>query len=203
MCDPLVRLLPLGLMLLPPGAPNRGRSSARHGRSADRVWVACTGAQSDVGLLTRIVAGVVGELISREPLENAAVFLWDAPYRGVSDVAGRYRIEGVPEGDYSLLFARGNSDLISALRTSSPSARIVLPAWYPFELRRAATLSRPRHAFRTRSRSDLHAYEDAGGGRAARTALRARAQNSGVGGARRGVRLLAWGFEQVPGLRRG
>lgn len=105
LCDPLVRLPPPGLMLLyqtlriviAPVFVTLGLpiAFASHAEAY---------AQGDVGSPIGSVAGVVWDSISGEPLENAAVFLWGTPYRGVSDVAGRYRIEGVPEGDYSVLF---------------------------------------------------------------------------------------------------
>ena len=50
------------------------------------------------------VVGSVYDSIGGAPLADAAIFLWDTPYRAVSDGNGRYRIEGVPPGDYTLLF---------------------------------------------------------------------------------------------------
>ena len=61
-------------------------------------------AQEKADASTGVVTGSVWDSISGAPLEDAAVFLWDTPYRGVSDARGEYRIEGVPEGEYSLLF---------------------------------------------------------------------------------------------------
>jgi len=62
------------------------------------------GAVGGVRAQNAVVYGTVYDSIMDEPLADAAVFLWDSPYRGVTDSAGRYRIEGVPAGDYSLLF---------------------------------------------------------------------------------------------------
>lgn len=50
------------------------------------------------------VVGVVFDSIAEAPLVDAAVFLWETPYRGVTDGEGRFRIEGVPPGDYDILF---------------------------------------------------------------------------------------------------
>ena len=53
---------------------------------------------------TGAVAGTVHDSIADQPLSDAAVFLWETPYRAVSDDEGRFRIEGVPEGEYRILF---------------------------------------------------------------------------------------------------
>ena len=53
---------------------------------------------------TGSVTGLVWDSIGSEPLSDAAVFLWGTPYRGVSDSEGRFRIDDVPPGEYSLLF---------------------------------------------------------------------------------------------------
>lgn len=50
------------------------------------------------------VTGYVHDSIDGVPLSDAAVFLWDTPYRGVTDDEGRFRIDEVPAGDYSILF---------------------------------------------------------------------------------------------------
>jgi protocatechuate 3,4-dioxygenase beta subunit len=50
------------------------------------------------------VVGTVYDSIDTGPLPDAAVFLWDTPYRTVTDTAGRFRIEDVPPGEYSILF---------------------------------------------------------------------------------------------------
>lgn len=51
-----------------------------------------------------VVTGSVYDSINGEPLVDAAVFLWETPYRAATDELGRFRIEGVPPGDYSILF---------------------------------------------------------------------------------------------------
>lgn len=50
------------------------------------------------------VTGYVHDSIADGPLVDAAVFLWDTPHRGVTDADGRFRIDDVPPGDYSILF---------------------------------------------------------------------------------------------------
>ena len=50
------------------------------------------------------VSGVVYDSINGRPLGDAAVFLWQTPFQGVSDDEGRFRIESVPAGRYSILF---------------------------------------------------------------------------------------------------
>lgn len=74
------------------------------GLPATRASRAKVHAQLDAGASQGVVTGSVWDSISGSPLEDAAVFLWDTPYGAVSDAQGRYRIEGVPEGEYSLLF---------------------------------------------------------------------------------------------------
>lgn len=61
-------------------------------------------AQGDEGAAAGLITGVVWDSISGAPLADAAVFLWDTPYRGVSGPDGHFRVEGVPDGEYSLLF---------------------------------------------------------------------------------------------------
>jgi protocatechuate 3,4-dioxygenase beta subunit len=50
------------------------------------------------------VFGAVYDSIAGGPLADAAVFLWDTPYQAVTDAEGRYRIDDIPPGDYSVLF---------------------------------------------------------------------------------------------------
>jgi hypothetical protein len=51
-----------------------------------------------------VVFGTVYDSIANEPLPDAAVFLWETSYSAETDSQGRFRIEDVPAGDYSILF---------------------------------------------------------------------------------------------------
>lgn len=53
------------------------------------------------------IQGTVVDSLTLEPLVDAAVVLWDTPYRTATDSAGAFRFEDVPAGDYSLLFFHG------------------------------------------------------------------------------------------------
>jgi hypothetical protein len=57
-----------------------------------------------VAAQTAVVTGSVYDSIDGEPLVDAAVFLWETPYQATTDESGHFRIEGVPPGDYSILF---------------------------------------------------------------------------------------------------
>ena len=50
------------------------------------------------------VRGTVYDSIEGAPLQDAAVFLWNTPHRAETDAGGRFVIEGVPAGSYSILF---------------------------------------------------------------------------------------------------
>ena len=50
------------------------------------------------------VVGSVYDSINGEPLVDAAVFLWETSHRAATDAEGRYRMEGVEPGSYSILF---------------------------------------------------------------------------------------------------
>jgi hypothetical protein len=53
---------------------------------------------------TGIIAGSVFDSTMAEPLVDAAVFLWDTPYRTSTDSAGRFELTDIPPGEYSLLY---------------------------------------------------------------------------------------------------
>lgn len=53
---------------------------------------------------TASVRGMVFDSLSHGPLSDAAVFLWETPHQAVTDAAGRFSMDGVPPGDYSILF---------------------------------------------------------------------------------------------------
>lgn len=50
------------------------------------------------------VVGSVLDSTTMAPLADAAVVLWDTPYRAVSDSLGRFAIDEVPPGTYSAVF---------------------------------------------------------------------------------------------------
>jgi hypothetical protein len=50
------------------------------------------------------ISGTVYDSIAGTPLEDAAVVLWDTPYRTATDGEGRFRLDDIPVGAYSILF---------------------------------------------------------------------------------------------------
>ena len=50
------------------------------------------------------VRGTVYDSIAQAPLRDAAVFLWNTPYKAVSNADGEFLIPNVPQGPYTLLF---------------------------------------------------------------------------------------------------
>ena len=60
------------------------------------------------------VSGVVTVLDGGRPLAGATVVLDDSPHAAVSDSAGRYRVTGVPPGEYVLTVRRIGFEAVSA-----------------------------------------------------------------------------------------
>lgn len=60
--------------------------------------------RAQVAPATGTVRGSVFDSTTAAPLADAAVFLWDTPYRATSDSLGHFSIEGVPPGDYQLVY---------------------------------------------------------------------------------------------------
>ncbi len=79
----------------------RARAAAAAGLGATILALAAAG---DLHAQAGSISGVVFDSINETPLHDAAVFLWETPYRAVSDEQGRFGIDGVPPGDYSILF---------------------------------------------------------------------------------------------------
>jgi len=78
---------------------------ARFLRSAVPVAaVALAASGAELRAQNGAVVGTVFDSINGTPLGDAAVFLWETSFQGVSDEEGRFRIEGVPPGEYSILF---------------------------------------------------------------------------------------------------
>jgi hypothetical protein len=60
--------------------------------------------QADGPTPVGVVRGTVYDSTAQAPLADAAVFLWNTPYRAVTDEDGAFLITDVPPGDYTLLF---------------------------------------------------------------------------------------------------
>lgn len=56
---------------------------------------------------TGSVHGSVMDSTTMAPLQDAAVFLWDTPYRATTDADGSFRMEGVAPGRYDAVFFHG------------------------------------------------------------------------------------------------
>ncbi len=59
---------------------------------------------SPVAGQTGTVTGTVMDSIDGGPMPRAMVYLWDTPHRVLTDEEGRFRMEGVEAGEYSVLF---------------------------------------------------------------------------------------------------
>lgn len=77
---------------------------ARLGRFAGTLFVSTLVLATPALAQTGSVEGVVHDSLSSAPLTDAAVFLWETSYRAETDEEGRFRIEDVPAGEYSILF---------------------------------------------------------------------------------------------------
>ena len=55
-------------------------------------------AQTDVPATLGVVRGTVYDSTAQAPLADAAVFLWNTPYRAVTDEDGGFLITDVPSG---------------------------------------------------------------------------------------------------------
>ncbi len=53
---------------------------------------------------TGTIRGAVFDSLAMEPLVDAAVILWDTPYRTATDSLGEFVLEDVPFGEYDILF---------------------------------------------------------------------------------------------------
>ncbi len=78
--------------------------TGRAARGAIPAAAACLILAGPAYAQTGAVIGTVYDSIMGEPLADAAVVLWETPHRSVSDADGRFRIEDVPPGEYSLVF---------------------------------------------------------------------------------------------------
>jgi Carboxypeptidase regulatory-like domain len=81
----------------------------RHRRTLALCWVALSAAgaadaDAQASANEGSVQGMVYDSIADEPLGDAAVFLWNTSYRAVTDARGRFRLDGVPAGAYTVVF---------------------------------------------------------------------------------------------------
>lgn len=103
-----------------PGRRSRERLTAIHEQGGE-VAVAGTGARR---LPARVaLAGSVYDSLGAAPLAGASVFLSGTAHRAVTDAEGRFRMAGVPEGDYSLSFSH---PVLAALGVAPPVRAVSL-----------------------------------------------------------------------------
>ncbi len=78
------------------------------GHSRTRTWGALgallLSAQALSGQGTGAVSGTVFDSLTMTPLADALVVLWDTPHQTATDSLGRFSVEDVPAGDYTVLF---------------------------------------------------------------------------------------------------
>ncbi len=68
------------------------------------VTMAVEGLQAQNRTVFGSISGAIFDSTAHQPLVDAAVFLWDTPYRSTTDSAGHFLLDGIPPGDYSLLY---------------------------------------------------------------------------------------------------
>lgn len=82
-------------------------------------------ASADGGAQSTAVVGTVYDSIAGEPLSGATVYLFQTPHRAVSDAQGRFRLDDVAPGEYSVLFFH---DRLGRLGVSAGSRSISVEA---------------------------------------------------------------------------
>ncbi len=68
------------------------------------VTTAAQGLQAQNQAVRGSISGAIFDSTAHQPLVNAAVFLWDTPYRSTTDAEGHFALDSIPPGDYSLLY---------------------------------------------------------------------------------------------------
>lgn len=68
------------------------------------VTTAAEGLQAQNQAVPGSISGAIFDSTAHQPLVDAAVFLWDTPYRSTTDVEGHFALDGIPPGEYSLLY---------------------------------------------------------------------------------------------------
>lgn len=68
------------------------------------VTTAAEGLQAQNQAVRGSISGAIFDSTAHQPLVDAAVFLWDTPYRSTTDAEGHFALDGIPPGEYSLLY---------------------------------------------------------------------------------------------------
>lgn len=68
------------------------------------VTTAAEGLQAQNQAVPGSISGAIFDSTAHQPLVDAAVFLWDTPYRSTTDAEGHFALDGIPPGEYSLLY---------------------------------------------------------------------------------------------------